>query len=289
MDNRTPIHLTSGSPTDSGFFEGGRWAVLLEPTVVAREPLGRVVVRADSSVDAPEDTAPTVTRDGTLRTPSPAIGTLGCLQSHRILHRRLGFCGRPTTPPGRSDRRADCHLVAVIGFALAPGPRRISDRFIIFFAIGFGWVMSLGWIPGLETCIDVPGVLLALTAGVVAANQFRNGRFRWSLRQWPLLTEFAAVAIGIAATLSFAVPIVRMNVSGRPTRSSLDGTMPPSSTCSNRFWCTEDSLDSTTRARARSAADLGDAGAGLEPASSGGCPMGAECLLRSSLLTLGAM
>jgi hypothetical protein len=106
-------------------------------------------------------------------------------------------------------------MVAVIGFALAPGPRRISDRFIIFFAIGFGWLMLLGWIPGLETRIDVPGVLLALTAGVAAANQFRNGRFRWSLRQWPLSTEFAAVAIGIAATLWFAVPIVRMNASGR--------------------------------------------------------------------------
>ena len=105
--------------------------------------------------------------------------------------------------------------VAVICFILAPGPRRLSDRFIVFFAIGFGWMMLLGWIPRLETRIDVPGILLAGVFGFAAANQFHNRRFRVSLREWPLATEAAAIAIGTAATLWWALPLLRLNPSGR--------------------------------------------------------------------------
>lgn len=35
MDNRTSIHLMLGSPTDSGFFEGGRWVAPLQLTAAA--------------------------------------------------------------------------------------------------------------------------------------------------------------------------------------------------------------------------------------------------------------
>ena len=105
--------------------------------------------------------------------------------------------------------------VAVICFLLSPGPRRLSDRFILFFAIGFGWMTLLGWIPRLEAHVDVPGILLAVAFGAAAANQFHNRRLRFSLRQWPLATEVAAIAIGTGATLWFAVPLLRLNLSGR--------------------------------------------------------------------------
>ena len=106
-------------------------------------------------------------------------------------------------------------VLAVICFLLAPGPRRLSDRFILFFAIGFGWMTLLGWIPRLETHIDVAGILLAGAFGAAAANQFHSRRLRLSLRQWPLATEIAAIAIGTGATLWFAVPLLRLNLSGR--------------------------------------------------------------------------
>ena len=106
-------------------------------------------------------------------------------------------------------------VLAAICFVLAPGPRRLSDRFIVFFTIGFGWLTLLGWIPRLETTIDVPGILLAIGLGVAAGNQFHNRRIRLSLRQWPLATEAAAITIGTVATLWWALPFLRLHQSGR--------------------------------------------------------------------------
>lgn len=106
-------------------------------------------------------------------------------------------------------------VLAVICLILAPGPRRLSERFIVYFSIGFGWLALLGWIPRLETTIDVPGVLLALAFGLAAANQFHNGRARFSLPQQPRPTEIAALTIGAMATLWWAVPFLRLNLSGR--------------------------------------------------------------------------
>lgn len=106
-------------------------------------------------------------------------------------------------------------VLAGISLVLAPGPRRLSDRFIVFFAIGFGWMTLLGWIPHLETNVDVAGISLAILCGLAAANQFQNRRFRLSLRQWPLATEAAAMTVGVVATLWWAVPFLRLNLSGR--------------------------------------------------------------------------
>ena len=106
-------------------------------------------------------------------------------------------------------------VLAAICFVFAPGPRRLADRFILFFAIGFGWMTLLGWIPRLETSIDVPGISLAIFFGFAAANQFHNRRIRLSLLQWPLSTEIAAIAIGTAATLWWPSHFPRLNLSGR--------------------------------------------------------------------------
>jgi hypothetical protein len=106
-------------------------------------------------------------------------------------------------------------VLAAICLILAPGPSRLSDRFVVFFAIGFGWLTLLGWIPRLETTVDVPGITLAILFGLAAANQVHNRRIRLSLRQWPLASETAAIIIGTAATLWWAVPLLRLNLSGR--------------------------------------------------------------------------
>ena len=85
-------------------------------------------------------------------------------------------------------------VLAAICFVLAPGPRRLSDRFIVFFAIGFGWMMLLGWIPRLETSIDVPGILLAgvlvslpQTSSTISASDclYDNGRLQPKLPPSP--------------------------------------------------------------------------------------------------------
>ena len=106
-------------------------------------------------------------------------------------------------------------VLTAICLVLAPGPPRLSERFIVFFAIGFGWMTLLGWIPRLETTTDVPGILLAIGCGVAAANQFHNRRIRLSFRQRPLSTEAAALTIGTAATLWWGLPFLRLHLSGR--------------------------------------------------------------------------
>ena len=133
-------------------------------------------------------------------------------------------------------------VLAAICFVLAPGPSRLCDRFIVFFAIGFGWLMLLGWIPHFETSIDVPGILLAAVFGAAAANQFDEGRFRLSVRRWPVSTEVAAVVVGAGATLWWAVPLLRMNLSGRLAALFPGWTTRRSSTCSGRSSCTEASV-----------------------------------------------
>ena len=174
----------------------------------------RVQARSDgapSAVTATEQSDTAIARGATFgiaSIPTPVlIGVLGFVLV--LLLRLAGVIVGPIAV-----------VLAAISLVLAPGPRRLSDRFILFFAIGFGWLTLLGWIPRLETTIDVPGILLAIGFGVAAANQFHNRRIRLSLPQWPLATEAAAITIGTAATLWWALPFLRLNLS-RTARSAL--------------------------------------------------------------------
>src|ERR1700688_3481053 len=96
-----------------------------------------------------------------------------------------------------------------------PGPSRLSDRFIVFFSLGFGWLPLLGWIPGIGSKVVLPGILLAIGAGVASAHRVRVRRVRATSRSVPTTTEIVALAIGAVATLWWALPFSNLSLTGR--------------------------------------------------------------------------
>ena len=101
--------------------------------------------------------------------------------------------------------------VAAVCFVFAPGPRRVSDRFLLYFAIGAGWLPLVGWVPGLGTTIDVPGVALAIGVGVVCGFQFRDRRSLTSTVALPTPAEVIALGAGGALMWWWALPFRRLS------------------------------------------------------------------------------
>jgi hypothetical protein len=105
--------------------------------------------------------------------------------------------------------------VVVVGlvFIFAPGPRRIADRVLLFFALVVGFLPLVGWVPGLETKIDVPGIFLAIATGVVCRHQVRL-RVGPRAIAIPTSTELVAIAAGAAVTWWWARPWAHLSLSG---------------------------------------------------------------------------
>jgi hypothetical protein len=105
--------------------------------------------------------------------------------------------------------------VVVLCFVFSPGPRRVSERYLLLFALGFGWLPLLGWVPGIGTEVDVPGIVLAITIGVTCGHQVHLGRTRARTVALPTYSELVAVILGIAVTLWWTLPFARLSLSGR--------------------------------------------------------------------------
>ncbi len=104
--------------------------------------------------------------------------------------------------------------LGVLCFVFAPGPRRISDRFLILTALGVGWLPLVGWVPRVGTTIDVPGVVLAISVGVVCGYQFYERRTAPRTVAAPTIAEVLALGVGGAVTAWWALPFTRLSDSG---------------------------------------------------------------------------
>ena len=105
--------------------------------------------------------------------------------------------------------------VALLGAILAPGPRRVAERFLLLFALVFGWLPLLGWVPSLGTTVDVPGIVLAVGIGVVCGRRVRSRGAGAGAVALPTPTEIVALVVGVLVTLWWALPFARLNLSGR--------------------------------------------------------------------------
>ena len=104
--------------------------------------------------------------------------------------------------------------LALLCFVLAPGPRQLSDRFLLVAALCVGWLPLIGWLPGIGVRIDVPGVLLALVVGVVAAHQFHGRGTRRRTVDRPTAAEVIALSLGVLASLWWTRPFSGLTTSG---------------------------------------------------------------------------
>jgi hypothetical protein len=104
-------------------------------------------------------------------------------------------------------------VVASLG--LLPWPRRLADRFVVGFAVVFGWLPLLGWVPGIGTALDVPGVVLGAVAGLAAGGQVARLRGGSGRATSPSLSEWVAIGVGAATALWWAVPQIGLGLSGR--------------------------------------------------------------------------
>ncbi len=105
--------------------------------------------------------------------------------------------------------------VAVLVIVFAPGPRRVSDRFVVVFALGFGWLPLVGWLPTVGTKVDVPGLVLAIGVGITAVHQIRTRVGISRAVAAPTLPDLVGLIVGIAVALWWALPLWRLSLSGR--------------------------------------------------------------------------
>jgi hypothetical protein len=103
--------------------------------------------------------------------------------------------------------------VVVLCFIFSPGPRRVSDRFILLFAVAAGFLPLVGWVPGLELKADVPGAFLAVSVGIVCGYQLREGRVGARSVARPVAGEILAFVVGAAVTWWWARPWSRLGLS----------------------------------------------------------------------------
>ena len=104
--------------------------------------------------------------------------------------------------------------LAGLCFVLAPGPRGFSDRFFLLAALCIGWLPLIGWLPGIELKLDVPGVLLAVAVGVVCGCQIRPRSAGSRTVARPSVAEGIAMGFGVLTSLWWARPFARMSDSG---------------------------------------------------------------------------
>lgn len=104
-------------------------------------------------------------------------------------------------------------VVGALAILLFPGPRRLADRLLATAAVVVGWFPLLGWIPGIGTRVDVPGILLALAVGVVAGDRFRRRRDgRPRARATVATVDLLALVVAQAATAWWALPLARYDL-----------------------------------------------------------------------------
>lgn len=101
-------------------------------------------------------------------------------------------------------------LVVLACIAFAPGPRRLSVRSLVAFALAFGWLPLLGWIPSFGTVVDVPGLTLALLVAITCSFQIRNWRSRSQRLTSIDASEGIGLALGTVAALWWALPFSRL-------------------------------------------------------------------------------
>jgi hypothetical protein len=107
-------------------------------------------------------------------------------------------------------------VVAALCVIFFPGPRRLSERLLLLFALIFGWLPLLGWVPGLGTSLDVPGVVLAIAVGVTCAHQVQLRAHRGrGVSTVPTASDLVALAIGGAVAMWWALPYAKLTLSGR--------------------------------------------------------------------------
>jgi hypothetical protein len=106
--------------------------------------------------------------------------------------------------------------LAAVCFVLSPGPRQLSDRLLLAFALIVGFLPLIAWVPGLELKIDVPGVFLAIAVGFVSWHQLRESHAGWLSRTVSLPTPAEAIALlaGAGVTLWWRQPFTRLSPSG---------------------------------------------------------------------------
>ena len=105
-------------------------------------------------------------------------------------------------------------VLVILTVVFAPGPRNVSERFVIVFALAFGWLPLVGWLPGIGTALDIPGIVLAAAVAVTIAHQIRKRSATPTIAR-PTIAEMIGVTIGVAVALWWGLPVWRLGLSGR--------------------------------------------------------------------------
>jgi len=103
-------------------------------------------------------------------------------------------------------------LVAV--FVYGPGPKRFSDRTILYFVAFFGWLALLGWLPKAGTAFDLSGFLLGLAAGAVVTYQVRHRGPSGRSVNRPFLGDVFAIVLSVFTMMYWLFPFRLFQTSG---------------------------------------------------------------------------
>lgn len=103
----------------------------------------------------------------------------------------------------------------VVSVLFLPWPRRLADRFVVAFAVVFGWLPLLGWVPGIGTAVDVPGLVLAGVAGLAVGGRVARLGGGGGRATTASLSEWVAIGVGAATALWWGVPQIGLGLSGR--------------------------------------------------------------------------
>ncbi len=104
--------------------------------------------------------------------------------------------------------------LALLTIVFAPGPRNLSERLLILFALAFGWLPLAGWVPGIGKQFDIPGIVLAAAVAATITHQMKKPRGARTVAR-PTIAEVIGVLVGAAVAVWWGLPIWGLRLSGR--------------------------------------------------------------------------
>ena len=106
-------------------------------------------------------------------------------------------------------------LVLALCLVMTPSRMPFAERFMIMFALAFGWLPLLGWLPGAGTSVDLPGLTLGIASGYVCAARLRARGSHPIAEGLPTLSPCVGLLLGVFVMLWWGLPYAGLRISGR--------------------------------------------------------------------------